>query len=371
MRSAVLHHRQVESGDLFEALADRPRQDHARLPVEPVEVVGGGRLLAVDRISQLKDKLAVDRIFVVENRDVSGEYRRLALQLGIFRDDGEGGELLGQPPRASLGNGEPGAQVRRRPEVATEAPFLGGLAQLGHRLFLRADLLELLRDAGVEAEQVRNGDLLVPGLLHVRLLCGAEQPAAVLAPREVGEERSERWSEPQPLVALVDGAQSEEYRAEQGAPLLVGKDEVAGLRVEGGLERPRRRVALQADARRLRPRAGDVNERAADIHPRVERPRGELRRTEDAVLVGIAAEEEVDELDEARLARAVARLAIGGTRALFGEEDVQARPEGEGLEAVQVAADRVDHDALLRRRPRSSSTALMMNSKSSARTNQS
>ena len=63
------------------------------------------------------------------------------------------------------------------------------------------------------------------------------------------------------------------------------------------------------------------------------------------------------QLHEAGLASAIARLAVVGALALVGQQDVEARLESQGLEGGQVAAETADHDATLRTRPRSKSSA--------------
>jgi hypothetical protein len=97
--------------------------------------------------------------------------------------------------------------------------------------------------------------------------------------------------------------------------------------------------------RRLGTAARDIHLPAADEEPAVERMSGQRLVAGEAAGIRLPAQQEVDDLDQAGLARAVAGLPVVRARGLCRQDDVKAPVERHGLEGRQAAADGYDHGA--------------------------
>jgi hypothetical protein len=120
-----------------------------------------------------------------------------------------------------------------------------------------------------------------------------------------------------------------------------------------------RAALVDEHPRHLGAAARNVHLPAADEEPALEGMGGQRLVAGEAVGIRLPAQQEVDDLDQAGLARAVAGLLLVRAWGLRREDDVEALVECHGLEGRQAAADGDDHGAPCpgRTRPSASSTA--------------
>ena len=226
--------------------------------------------------------------------------------------------------RLGIGNRDLRPQFGDRADDLTECARFDRLAQLFEGLFAQANFRELKRNLPVQAEQVGEVDLPVRPVLLLRLPFGADEAAGVTPPGEVGKHRPKTWR-----VGLIERSpafvkrQTEQAMPEEGLPVGIGDAEPLGGLVE--LLRyvfPLFTASQQEDLGRFRAAALDRELFAPDAESALERVIDKLWHPQERILLAVRAVEEMNDFDQAGLARAVARLLFRGRRALVRKEDV-------------------------------------------------
>ena len=198
---------------------------------------------------------------------------------------------------------------------------------------------------------------------------GGLEPAGRYPACEVGKERAEARSKPLATVLGIS-LQTEQALSETGIPGIYRNRDLGGTTGKElwGRDRPSQRPRyLNQSALATGTHHGAVF--PPDPYLGTELPVAE-RLPKNACGRRACPKQEVDEFDKARLPRSVPGIALASACVFVGEEDVQSRPELQGLEGLPVGADFSDHGLTRRRTPLRRSTVPIRYRRSSASTNQ-
>ena len=289
----------------------------------------------------------IDHVLKIQIVNLAGNPTRLEFQVPVFRHDLKGIESPPQTTCPVLRDRQSSAQLRGVADVRPKFTASGSLAELLRHLLPIAQFLKANRNRPVQPQQIADGHLPIPQLLHRRVLHRILKTSAFLPSSHEREQRTERRTEP--FGATVVNRQPIPGGAKSALPLLIRQHPRARdrrcrfvvaqqRRRVPRCDRPFCQVPANPDPARLLTAPRDRADLVSDVDGRRERPVPQGVRSKDPRRSSVRAEQEMDHLDEAGLARAIARLTIGCPPALVGEDDVQPRAERQGLEGLAVTA---------------------------------
>ena len=150
MSPAVLDDRAVEQFDLVEPAAYHVGEDYTGFSVELCEVAQVRCVLLSQRGAKLLEQVAVHDVIDVHGINLAGDRIRLTFELLVFWNHLERSELLAQPHRTGLRDGEMRPEIGGLTKVAAEVAASGRLAELLGDLLLTAQFLKFAGNRPVE-----------------------------------------------------------------------------------------------------------------------------------------------------------------------------------------------------------------------------
>jgi hypothetical protein len=321
----------VELADVGVAAADLVSEDDAQLGVDGFEVPDLGVGGLPYRLLQLLEVPLIDDVVVPELPDAPAQVVGACFQLLVLGDDPERPHLLAEPDNPGFGHGNLGAEVCRGADDLSPDGIVDGLAELGAGRLPGGEVAVASCELPVEPEQVRQVGR------GVGLRLAADTPGRLV--EGVGGDPAHREGQERPAAdSRMIAVEAVQRRLEEAVPfrdLYDARGEIEDRVVRG------RDVRVEGHYAGLGTGTADfqavVLARPVQAEPEDRAP--ELLASRDRALTRPGAEEEVQQLDHARLAGAVA--AVGGCRLLSGVRDqqVQARSEGDGLEPGVIGAE--------------------------------
>ena len=330
----------VEGPHLVIALDGESGQGDARLGIDALQFIDGWRGFRPHRGFQVPDGCGVDDVGVGEVVDLAGElvgFRLPSPRIGAGRGS--------RPTWACISFSRASATVtwvRRSdalpmmlPKAPAPAAFLSSASVFSRsRTFCQS-----LAICQSRPSKVKQGHLVVADLLHGGLLFRGRERSAELAGA-----RSRR-------KANGRSGRGPRYRGDCASPNIFSPSNATHSVLERRVF-PFRKLAPSTWSFDLSlPERSRRNLFPAEVELHAKRFTDERFRAEKGILSGIRAGEEMDDLDQAGLARPVAGLLVACSGFLLRDQDIQAGLELQPLEGRQAAEDAVNHGVFRRRRP--------------------